>query len=441
MAQGQYSSADIDQTPPKGQFRPGDVDKPPPSAWERLKTAFTDEMQHGPTRLLDALSGSHPLDVLKNIPGGIKEMLVGLSEGDPEVAGRTLAQLPLMLLNEGAAGKFGEAAGAAKSGVVKGATAVAEKAVDAAVSPTGQAVRTFVKELPIVKGARKALDVRNDALAQQILDEAPTIPDPRTPPGLTTQYQEPFVPKPVVRETPQTYGTPASSLYPKETAKPSVPSKPPVIDATVVDPLQAAMEEISMKMEKVPLARLDPRRRAAIQKIAEADLAQRAAAVLPATPPPAAVENSPAMQNQPVTIENSPNIVENSTANPVSRETGDVPQSTNPSLVVSPARASAPFSPSLPDRQLTGKGTMAEGASSAFDAQQQAEGFAKLFKENGISASDLEKAPLEQWEGAAKMGGLAKPTKEVISRTLFELRRAERASPFAEKLKAALSQP
>jgi len=440
MAQGQYSSADIDQTPPKGQFRPGDVDKPAPSAWERLKTAFTEEMQHGPTRLLDALSGSHPLDVLKNIPGGIKDMLIGLSEGDPEVAGRTLAQLPLMLLNEGAAGKFGEAAGAAKSGVIKGATAVAEKAVDAAVSPTGQAVRTFVKELPIVKGARKALDVRKDAIAQQILDEAPTIPDPRTSPGLTTQYQEPFVSKPVVREAPQTYGTPASSLYPKETAKPSAPYKPSIVNATV-DPLQAAMEEISMKMENTPLARLDPRRRAAIQKIAEADLAQRAAAASPATPPPAAVENSPAIQNQPVTVENSPNIVENSTANPVPLGTGDVPQSPNPSLVESPARASASFSPSRAARQQTGAGTMAEGSTSIADAQQQAEGLTKLFKENGISANDLEKAPLEQWEGAAELAGLAKPTKEVISRTLFELRKAEKSSPFAEKLKAALSQP
>jgi hypothetical protein len=111
------------------------------------------------------------------------------------------------------------------------------------------------------------------------------------------------------------------------------------------------------------------------------------------------------------------------------------------SITHPPFAETAPFSPSLRDRQLTGKGTMAEGAGSAFDAQQQAEGLTKLFKENGISANDLEKAPLEQWEGAAELAGLAKPTKEVISRTLFELRKAERASPFAEKLKAALSQP
>jgi hypothetical protein len=111
------------------------------------------------------------------------------------------------------------------------------------------------------------------------------------------------------------------------------------------------------------------------------------------------------------------------------------------SITHPPFAETAPFSPSLRDRQLTGKGTMAEGSTSIADAQQQAEGLAKLFKENGISANDLEKAPLEQWEGAAELGGLAKPTKEVISRTLFELRKAERASPFAEKLKAALSQP
>lgn len=85
-----------------------------PSAWDRFKNAFTDEMQSGPTRFLDTISGSHPLDLLKAIPGGIRDTLIGLSEGDPETAGRTLAQLPLIFMG-GTPKAVSEAADAAKA--------------------------------------------------------------------------------------------------------------------------------------------------------------------------------------------------------------------------------------------------------------------------------------------------------------------------------------
>jgi len=396
----------LDSVPPPPDGFTIDAD-PSVKISENQKTSAVGDFLRG------AASKLNPMEMLK----GVEDTIHAIRTAPAETAlqlGKEILLHPYMAIGRGidamkngdieqAAAHFNSALGAPVGGIeesaVKGATPGHRAEGIGELVGTGASAYLGAKGPAIVKATPGALKTA----ASTVGDVVSAAPAPSTA-EVVTAFKHPLAAAglylkraiPVIRES--MAGGEAAPAAASAVEPPSIPGTAP-----------AELDDVSKSLGYGKFSKLSPAQQDIVRRLA-AQAAQQGAA--------------------------SPTIA------PQQPVAGAVAQPAEVSTVPHPPFAeNAPFSPSRAARQQTGAGTMAEGSTSIADAQQQAEGLAKLFKENGISANDLEKAPLDQWEGAAKLGGLAKPTKEVISRTLFELRKAERASPFAEKLKAALSQP